>query len=303
MNKLIVLLVLVVFSACSHRSDGLPSDVLLKIRINGVAHEAEMDLDYVDGLAIITSAQIEEELDIISKRNALSYIDRKKVQIDVPELSKVITFSSFNHGKERLISNYALGFADASRYKKSSFQFLGTTFNLVTKNDSPINHASFKTSIYKIWSIFIDRLGTSSDVLTFVEYKREPKSDLPMGENFLPITNDDSLIRLLTYTYFGFGQTREKVKNAKEFWFSMGMSAFYDVEITRLVTYRNIPVRDPNFPFLKKMEAALGPITFNRAVKKYLFECTECTGGYKDFRAYLMTNRWQTLKVEREFYK
>lgn len=301
-NVLIVLLSLLL-SACSLRSDGLPGDVLLKIRINGVSYEKEFDLDYQDGLAIITSAQIDEELDIISQRNAYSYIDRKKVQIDVPDLEKVITFSSFNHNQERLISNYALGFADASRYKKTTFQFLGTTFNLVTKTDSPINHAHFKTSINRLWSVFINRLGSSSDVLTLVELERSPKSDLPIGENFLPITNNDSLIHILTYTYFGFGQTREKVKSEKELWFSLGMGAFYDVEITRIVTKKNIPVKRPSLTFIKKLESAVGPITFNRAVRKYLFECSECTGGYNDFKKFLSAFRYQVQKVERDFLK
>lgn len=303
MKILLLILIAALLSACSMRSDGLPGDVLLNIKINGVSYEKEFDLDYQDGLAIITSAQIEEELDIISQRNAYSYVDRKNVQIDVPALEKVITFSSFNHGQPRRISSYALGFADASRWKKTSFQFLGTTFNLVTKNDSPINHAHFKTSIYKLWSVFIDRLGTSSDVLTLVELKREPKSDLPMGENFLPITNDDSLIRILTYTYFGFGQTREKVKSEKGLWFSLGMATFYDVEITRKITKKNIPVRRPSFTFIKKLENAVGPITFNRAVKKYLFECGECTGGYTDFKKFLTGSRYQVQKVESEFLK
>lgn len=303
MRAFLLLIVVIVLSGCSLRSDGLPSDVLLKIKINGISYEEEFDLDYKDGLAIITSAEIEKELDLVSKRNALSYIDRRKVQIEIPELEKVISFSSFRHNEERNISHYALGFADASKWKQTSFQYLGTTFNLVTKNGSPINHGHFKTSMYKIWSIFIDRLGTSSDVLTFVELAREPKSDLPMGENFLPITNDDSLIHILTYTYFGFGQTREKVKNVKELWFSLGMSALYDVEITRQVTKKNIPVTVDSFGFLKKLERAVGPKNFNRAVKRYLYECSECTGGFRDFKKYLSHMRYQVQKVENEYHK
>lgn len=289
------------FAGCSLRSDGLPSDVLLKIRINGVVYEEEFDLDYKDGLAIITSEEIEKELDLVSKRNSLSYIDRQKVQIEIPELEKIVSFSSFKRDEERKISNYAVGFADASRWKKTSFQFLGTTFNLVTKYDSPINHAHFKTSIYKIWSTYIDRLGSSSDVLTFVELQREPKSVLPIAENLLAITNDDSLIHILSYTYFGFGQTGEKVKSAKELWFSLGMAAFYDVEVTRIVTKKNTPVKATAFSFLKKIESAVGPVTFNRAVKKYLFECGDCTEGYPDFKRFLASSRYKVQKVEKDF--
>lgn len=301
MRNLVFVLVAVLLTACSTRPDGLPGDVLLKIRVNGVSYEKEFDLDYKDGLAILTSAVIDEELELISKRNAYSYIDKRKVQIEVPNLENIITFSSFKHDEERSISNYALGFADSRTWKKSSFQFLGTTFNLVTKNDSPINHGHFKTSIYKIWSTYIDRLGASTDIISLVELKREPKSDLPIAENFLAITNDDSLIHLLSFTYFGFGQTREKVSSLKELWFSLGMAAFYDVEVTRIVTKKNIPVQATAFAYLKKMEAAVGPVTFNRAVKKYLFECGDCTGGYPDFKKFLSGSRWQVQKVEKEF--
>ena len=383
MKKLVLILLTVILSGCASRPDGLPSEVLLKITINGVTYEEEFDLEYKDGLAILTSAEIEEELDISSTRTPISYIDKHQVQIEFPKHEKLITFSSFKSNETRKITNYLIGFADASLWKKTSFPFLGTEFNLVTKYDSKINHYDFKTSMLKIWNAYIGRLGPSTDVVTFVELDWAPLSGGALAENVLGLfyqnkisledqasiqkelgwkPNASTIDYISTYygpngwkdylagtvahelghTYFGFGQTREKVSQVHELWFSLGLGLLYDIEITKKVTgkapqmfvdservwksystNREIDQRlinprttnDSKFgldrkkvyahskahAFLKKLRMNVGPGYFDKAVKRYLQDCSDCINGYQDFKRYLPASRYKIIETEKEF--
>lgn len=187
MNFFFLLAIFLIFSACSHRSDGLPSEVLLKITINGVQYEDEFDLEYKDGMAILTSEQIEEELEITSNRSSISYIDKHDVKIEIPHNDKLIMFSSFKGNETRRITNYLVGFADVNIWRKTSFPFIGTEFNLITRYESKINHVDFKTTTFKIWNYYIDKLGSSTDVVTFVELDSAPLSGGVLAENVLGI--------------------------------------------------------------------------------------------------------------------
>ncbi len=270
-------LLIIVLSACAHRKDGLPSEIILKITVNGVQYEEEFDLEYKDGLAILTSQEIEEELGLSSTRTAISYVDKHQVQIDVPHNDKLITFSSFKGNETRNITNYLIGFADVNVWRKTSFPFIGTEFNLITKYESKINHVDFKTTTFKIWSYYIDKLGSSTDIVTFVELDSAPLSGGVLAENVLALFYQDkvspedqnaiqkelgwrpksstyeyittyygmngwkdymtgTIAHELAHTYFGFGQTREQVRNVHDLWFSLGMGMLYDHEVTRKLT-------------------------------------------------------------------
>ncbi len=133
----------------------------------------------------------------LANSHPFSFAGPKLTQVKLSLPKGYFGFSSFLVEKGKLVpkkvSQFVVGAVKLSEWSKHQFRFLNTNFELLSPNKNKhIDSNHWEASVKIIWKEFIDRFGSPTDHLVFLDLEG-PISGGPLGENVLGIFATDKM--------------------------------------------------------------------------------------------------------------